>query len=55
MAETNPVLADQNTYVSWKRSGKTQQKDHEDRIAGKGLNTSSHHNLVHKFIFLCPK
>ena len=31
----------------WK---KTQPKDHEDRIAGKGSNSSSHYNLVHKFI-----
>ena len=25
-------------------------KDHEDRIAGKGFNSLSHCNLVHKFI-----
>ena len=31
------------------RIGKTQQKDHENRIAGKGFNSSSRHNLVHKF------
>ena len=23
---------------------------HEDHIAGKGMNSSSHYNLVHKFI-----
>ena len=25
-------------------------KDHEDHIAGKGINSLSHYNLVHKFI-----
>ena len=25
-------------------------KYHEDQIAGKGMNSLSHHNLVHKFI-----
>ena len=25
-------------------------KNHEDHIAGKGMNSVSHHNLVHKFI-----
>ena len=25
-------------------------KDHEDHIAGKGMNSLSHHNLVHEFI-----
>ena len=34
--------------------GKTQQKNHEARIAGKGFNSLSHYNLVHKFIPL-PK
>ena len=24
--------------------------DHEDRIAGKGINSLNHHNIVHKFI-----
>ena len=33
-----------------KRIRKTQQKDHEDHIAGKGFNSLSHYNLVHKFI-----
>ena len=28
---------------------------HEDHIAEKGMNSSSHYNLVHKFIFLCFK
>ena len=27
-----------------------QSKNHEDHIAGKGVNSLSHHNLVHKFI-----
>ena len=29
-------------------------KDHEDHIAGKGINSQNHQNLVHKFIAL-PK
>ena len=33
-----------------KRSEWTLPKDHEDRIAGKGFNSSSHYNLVHKYI-----
>ena len=32
------------------RVGKTQQKDHEDRIARKRFNLLRHYNLVHKFI-----
>ena len=32
-----------------KRLGKN-FKDHEDRIAGKGFNSMSHYNLLHKFI-----
>ena len=32
----------------------TLQKDHEDHIAGRGMNSLSHHNLVRKFIPL-PK
>ena len=27
-----------------------QSKNYEDHIAGKGMNSLSHHNLVHKFI-----
>ena len=27
-----------------------QSKNHEDHIAGKGVNSLSHYNLVHKFI-----
>ena len=33
-----------------KRLERTQPKAHEDRIAGKGFNSLSHYNLVHKFI-----
>ena len=33
-----------------KRLEKTRTKDHEDRILGKGFNSLSHYNLVHKFI-----
>ena len=33
-----------------KRLERTLSKDHEDRIAGKGFNSLSHYNLVHKFI-----
>ena len=57
--ETNPILADQNTHASWshhestrKRIGKTQHKDNEDRIAGKGFHSLSHYNVVHKFGFV---
>ena len=28
----------------------SQSKNHEDHIAGKGVNSSSHYDLVHKFI-----
>ena len=28
----------------------SQSKNHEDHIAGKGVNPLSHYNLVHKFI-----
>ena len=31
---------------------RTLPKDPEDRIAGKGFNSLSHSNLVHKFIFM---
>ena len=27
----------------------SQSKNHEDHIAGKGMTSLSHHNLVHKF------
>ena len=33
-----------------KRSEGTLHKDHEDHIAGKGINSLSHDNLVQKFI-----
>ena len=33
-----------------KRTGKTQQKDHEDHIAGVEFGSLSHDNLVHKFV-----
>ena len=33
-----------------KRLEGTLYKDHEDHIAGKGINSLSHYNLVHKFI-----
>ena len=29
---------------------RTLHKDHEDHIAGKGINSLNHYNLVHKFI-----
>ena len=28
----------------------SQSKNHEDHIAGKGMTSLSHHNLVHKLI-----
>ena len=28
----------------------SQNKNHEDHIAGRGMNSLSHYNLVHKFI-----
>ena len=37
---------------SRKRLDGTLHKDHEDHIAGKGMNSLSHHNLVHKFILM---
>ena len=27
-------------------------RSHEDHIAGKGMNSQSHYNLVHKFILM---
>ena len=33
-----------------KRLEGTLHEDHEDHIAGKGINSLSHYNLVHKFI-----
>ena len=33
---------------------RTQHKDHEDRIAGKGFNSFSHYNLVRKFFLYAP-
>ena len=32
----------------------TLPKDHEDHVAGKGFNSVSHYNLVHKFIPMPP-
>ena len=32
------------------RTEGSQSKNHEDHIAGKGVNSLSHYNLVHKFI-----
>ena len=45
------VEADESTR---KRLEGTPHKDHEDYIAGKGINSLNHYNLVHKFI-LMPK
>ena len=28
----------------------TLHQDHEDHIAGKGINSLNHYNLVHKFV-----
>ena len=42
-----PRIVDANEYAG-KFLEATQHKDHEDHIAGKGLNSLSHHNLVHK-------
>ena len=39
--------ADESTM---KRLEGTLHKGHEDHIAGKGINSLNHHNLVHKFI-----
>ena len=33
-----------------KRIEGSQNENHEDHIAGKGMNSLSHHNLAHKFI-----
>ena len=33
-----------------KRMEGTLHQDHEDHIAGKGINSLNHNNLVHKFI-----
>ena len=41
------VEADESTR---KRLEGTLHKDHEDHIAGKGINSLNHHNLVHKFV-----
>ena len=41
------VEADESTR---KRLEGTLHKDHEDHIAGKGINSLSHYHLVHKFI-----
>ena len=30
----------------------SQSKDHEDHIAGKGMNSLSRYNIVHKFILM---
>ena len=35
-----------------KRMEGSPHKNHEDHIAGKGMNSLSHHNLVHKFIHI---
>ena len=41
------VEADESMSI---RMDGSQSKNHEDHIAEKGMNSSSHHNLVHKFI-----
>ena len=41
------VEADESTR---KRMEGSVHKNHEDHIAGKGVNSLSHYNLVHKFI-----
>ena len=41
------VEADESMRIRMERS---LHKDHKDRIAGKGMNTLNHYNLVHKFI-----
>ena len=43
------VQADERTR---KRLEGTVHEDHEDHIAGKGINSCSHCNLVHKFILV---
>ena len=48
----------QSMHASWRLMSPRQrlesslQKDHEDHIAGKGFNSMTHYNLVHKFILL---
>ena len=42
-------IADANESTR-KRLEETQPKDHEDHSAGKGVNSLSHNNLVHKFM-----
>ena len=47
------MLARQNTHADEStrtRLEGTLHKDHEDHIAGKGINSLNHYNLVHKFI-----
>ena len=51
------AFARQNTRASWKptdlkRLEGTLHKDHQDHIAGKGINSLNHYNLVHKFILM---
>ena len=41
------VEADESTR---KRTEGTLHKDHEDHIAGKGINSLNHYNFVHKFM-----
>ena len=41
------VEADESMRIRMEGS---QNKNHEDHIAGKGMNSLSHYNLVHKFI-----
>ena len=43
------VEADESTRKSLEG---TLHKDHEDHIAGKGMNSLNHYNLVHKFILM---
>ena len=43
------VEADESTR---KRMEGTLRKDHEDHIAGKGINSLNHYNLVHKFVLM---
>ena len=43
------VDADESTR---KRMEGSLRKYHEDHIAGKGMNSLSHHNLVHKFVLM---
>ena len=43
------VEADESTR---KREEGTLHKDHEDHIAGKGINSLTYYNLVHKFILV---